>query len=359
MKSRILLVALVALLAAALLADWPSGGPYQLRWGAQTNGGTETQPRVAAGGYKLTDNLGNSSFVTDSFLTDGTTYKNRPGYRKVEWDERAPISSVDDLGADTVSSAPNFVITWGGADTTIEDGIGWGVRYYDIDFRRGPSGSWQHWHEGTALTSDIFGPYSPDTVFEDTVYYFRGRARDLAGNTEDWPATWDAWARYEQNVLEWEVYNYAHGNDWTIADSVSLNATVTADSASIFIVRNTGTEDLDIGIKGWPATGWALGVTQGIDRYALRARFNDDVHPPVLFEVADAVYDSGFTWATGRATDPDTLFGPGGFNVQDASADSVYRTENLWLQLRTPTDVSTWVYDQTIRIDLKAKVTTP
>jgi len=358
MKKHILSASIVILIAS-FCAAWPSSGPYQLRWGSYTNGGTETEPRVSVSGYRLTDNLGHASYVTDSFLTDGTNYINRPGYRKVEWDERPPISMVDDLGADTISSAPNFVITWGGADTTIEDGIGWGVRYYDVDFRRGPSGVWESWHINTTLASDFFGPFNPDTVFEDTVYYFRCNAFDLAGNVEDTALTWQAWARYKEQTLEWEVYNYVHDNDWTVADSTSLNATVTADSQNVFIVKNTGTEELDIGIKGWPTTGWALKTTPGIDRYALRARFNDNVRPPVLFDYEDAIYDSGFTWATGRVTDPDTLLGPGGFGILGASTDSVYRTENLWLQLQTPTDVSTWIFDQTIRLDLKAKLVSP
>ncbi|MCK5833485.1 hypothetical protein KAH81_07430 [bacterium] len=353
------LVTMGVMLFAGLCMAWPTGGPYQLRWGSYTNGGTETEPRVSGSGYQLTDNLGYASYVTDSFLTDGTTYINRPGYRKVEWDEQTPITSVDDLGADTISSAPNFIIAWGGADTTTSDGIGWGIRYYDVRFRRGPTGVWEDWYLNTSLTSSMFGPFVPDTVFDDTVYYFICRAYDLAGNVEEWPATWQAWAKYNEQTLEWIVYNYDDENDWTILDSVGLNATVSADSASVFIVKNTGTETIDIGIKGNPSTGWDLGTVRGIDKYALRARFNDNIHPPILYELSDAIYDSGYTWASGRAADPDTLFGPGGFNIQGASADSVYRTENLWLQLKTPSDVTTWIFDQTIRIDLKARTSTP
>ena len=354
MKRAILLILAASLLAGWALADWPSGGGYQLRWGATTNGGTETEPRVASG-LKLSDNLGSNSYTADSFLTDGTEYINRPGYRKVEWDERKPISSVDDMGADTISSSPTFVITWGGADTTIADGFGWGIRYFDVDFRRGVSGDWTDWLDNTTVTSAIFGPEDPDTVFEDTTYYFRCRAFDLAGNTEDTAATWQAWARYEEQTLEWVVYNLSLGDDWTIDDSVSLNSTITAEAGDVFIVKNEGMTDIDIGVKGNPSTGWSLEDATGIDEYALRARFDDNATPPVTFEGSDAVIDTGFTWATAA------LYGPGGINIagSGASGDSTAYTDNLWLQLRTPTDVTVFDYEQTIRIDLKAKASTP
>ncbi|RKZ30798.1 hypothetical protein DRQ36_04210 [bacterium] len=356
MKYKWIAVIMVAASAVVLIADWPTGGGYELRWNAITNGGTETELRESVTGYRVADNLGNASHVTDSFLTDGTFYINRPGYRKVEWDERAPFTSVNDLGADTISSAPNFPISWGGADTTIEDGIGWGIRYYDVQYRRNAGGSWEDWHVRTTLTSDIFGPLSPDTVFEDTTYYFRCRGYDLVDNIEDWPVgppDWQAWGRYEEQVLTWVVVNLADSNDWTIADSVPLNFTKTMEAADVFIIKNQGTAAIDMGIKGYSATGWALEPNPGDDQYALRAYFDDNATPPVTFTINDAVYDTGFTWATG------TIFGPGGTDIQDATADSTSRTENLWLQLKTPTAVSSWIDSQAIRLDLKAKASSP
>jgi len=356
-------IALVALFAGVLvvtaIADWPAGGGYQLRWGALTNGGTEGDERMAPSGLRVSDNLGNSSFTTDSFLTGGT-FINRPGFRKVDWDERYPFTTVNDLGPDTISSAPNFPISWGGADTTTEDGIGWGVRFYDIQYRMN-AGSWEDWHIQTVLGSDVFGPYVPDTVWEDSTYYFRCRAYDLPGNVEPWPTApeYQAWARWEQQTLEWVVVNQLDSNDWTIEDTLTFGYTATMEGGDLFIVKNNGTVAIDMGIKGYPATGWDLEQYAGIDRYALRGRFNDDPTPPVSFELADAVYDSGFTWATGRATDPDTLYGPGGWSIEGATADSVDRTENMWLQLRIPTEVSTWTPTQVIRMDLKAKAATP
>ncbi len=347
---NIMLIAAITLVATLCMA-WPTGGPYELRWGSYTNGGTETEPRVSSGGYVLTDNLGHASTVTDSFLTDGTAYKHRPGYRKVEWDEQPPITMVNHN--DSLWNTPGFVITWGGEDTTTSDGIGWGIRYYDVEFRRGPAGEWKPWLTNSTFTSGLFGPFVPDTVFEDTVYYFQCRAHDLPGNVEEWPPTWQAWARYNSTTLDWTVYNYDGENYWTISDSIGLNETVTADSANVFLVKNTGTETIDIGIKGSPATGWDLGATRGINRYGLRAYFNDDNTPPLVFDFEDAVLDTGFAWSSA------TVFGPGGFEIQDADADSVLRTENLWLQLLMPTELTHWTYSQVIRLDLKARVTTP
>ena len=356
------LIMAILIVAPVVMADWPSGGGYQLRWGAVTNGGTESEPRECAAGYFVTDNLGNASHVTDSFLTDGTTYINRPGYRKVEWDEREPITSVDGLGPDTISSAPNFPLSWGGADTTIEDGIGWGIRYYDIQYRINAGGTWQDWdgHTQTILTADIFGStYGPnpgDTICEDTTYYFRSRAYDKAGNVEDWPAApndWDAWARYEEQVLQWVVENNVGADDWTIGHDIEMDTFETVQDGDVFVVKNRGAVDIDIGVKGFSAVGWTLDSLSGIDKYALRAKFDDNATAPAhaVWPLTDAVRDSGFTWATA------TLFGPRGFAIEaPPDPDS---TDNLWLQLHTPSDWTAWVTDQTIRISLKAKATTP
>jgi hypothetical protein len=360
MKKLILCSILIGVFAASMLADWPSGGGYQLRWGAVTNGGSEGDVRMSSGGLRLSDNLGNSSFYTDSFLVGGAAYKNRPGFRKVDWDERHPFTSVNDLGADTISSAPNFPISWGGADTTTEDGIGWGVRFYDVQYRR-EAGTWQDWYIQTILTSAIFGPLAPETVYEDTIYYFRCRAYDLPGNVEPWPTSPDyqAWARYEQQVLEWVVVNQADSNDWTIEETLTYGYTATMQAGDLFIVKNNGSVEIDMGIKGYPTTGWTLRQSSGPDRYALRAHFDDNAVPPATFVIQDAVYDTGFTWASGRSTDPDTLLGPGGWGLQPAGSDSTSRTENLWLQLHVPTEASVWNPNQVIRLDLKAKTTTP
>lgn len=360
MRRTLIFAILIGALATGLIADWPSGGGYQLRWGAVTNGGTEGDDRTSSSGYRVSDNLGNASFYTDSFMTDGTNYINRPGYRKVDWDERYPLTSVNDLGADTISSAPNFPISWGGADTTIEDGFGWGIRFYDVQYKR-EDGAWQDWHIQTVLTSDVFGPSAPTTVYEDSTYYFRCRAYDLPGNVEPWPTSPDyqAWARYEEQILEWVVVNQADSNDWTIEDSLSYGYTATMESGDLFIVKNNGDIDIDMGIKGYPATGWDLEEAPGIDEYALRGYFDDNPTPPTTFTLNDAVYDTGFTWATGRGTDADTLYGPGGWGIQESTADSVFRTENLWLQLQLPTEVSAWTPTQVIRLDLKAKAVTP
>lgn len=347
----IVLVTIIGL--TVLLAEWPSGGPYQLRWGALTNGGTEGVMRESVSGLLLSDNLGNCSYVADSFLTDGTLYRIRPGYRKVDWDERYPYSSINPLGSDTISSGPTLPISWGGADTTTEDGIGWGIRYYDIQFKRNTTGTWRNWYINTPMTSGIFGPFSPDTVWADTTYFFRCRAHDKVGNVEPWPTTHQAWARYEMQTLQWIVVNYDGENDWTLGAPITLNSTTTADSASIFIVKNLGATTIDIGVKGYDAIGWDLKNTPGFDRYTLKARFDDNRTPPVVFAMNDVVYDSGFTWATA------SLYGPGGWGIQGVSADSVYRTENLWLQLLTPTAVSVWLDNQVIRLDLKAKPYAP
>jgi hypothetical protein len=93
-------------------------------------------------------------------------------------DKNPPTSSVNTLPA--TSSMP-FLVTWAGEDAcspTIE---------FQIQYRRGPAGSWQDWpvspgQPWTTETQAHFGlAAAGETVF------FRSRARDQAGNVEPWP----------------------------------------------------------------------------------------------------------------------------------------------------------------------------
>ncbi|MBC7234300.1 MAG: PD40 domain-containing protein [Chloroflexi bacterium] len=90
-----------------------------------------------------------------------------------------PTSRVNALPA---SSTLPFTVSWSGSDAcspTLE---------FQIQYRRGASGSWQDWavtpgQSWTTATQASFGLAAPG----ETVY-FRSRARDIAGNIEGWPS---------------------------------------------------------------------------------------------------------------------------------------------------------------------------
>ena len=64
----------------------------------------------------------------------------------------------------------DFTVSWAGQDT-------WsGIATYDVQVRDGYEGDWQDWRTETTATSDTFSGTHGHT------YFFRARARDLAGN---------------------------------------------------------------------------------------------------------------------------------------------------------------------------------
>ena len=95
---------------------------------------------------------------------------------------------MDALPAD--QTAISFVVSWSGADP----GGGSGIVDYDVQYRIEDSGGWLDWLLGTFLTSSTFGPFDPIKLRSGQTYHFRSRARDEAGNLEDYPG-WqgDTW----------------------------------------------------------------------------------------------------------------------------------------------------------------------
>jgi len=88
-------------------------------------------------------------------------------------DTVAPTSAVAVLPAKTTD--PTFTVTWSGSDGAS------GVISYDVQVRDGVGGTWQDWLVGTTEMASVFSGQV------NHIYYFRSRARDQAGNVEDWP----------------------------------------------------------------------------------------------------------------------------------------------------------------------------
>ena len=87
-------------------------------------------------------------------------------------DRAAPTSAVQEL---PTQSATPFTVYWLGMDATA------GIATYDVQYRDGLAAAWTDWLLGTTDTSAGF------TGEQEHTYYFRTRARDGAGNLEDWP----------------------------------------------------------------------------------------------------------------------------------------------------------------------------
>ncbi len=355
------IMAIMVILAVGVLV---SAQEMRLSWGAVTNGGAEFPNGRTGPGIRLADNIGNGGTAWDSILSDGASINLYPGYRFVDLDLRAPISHIDSM--DTVVHSPSFLISRSGADTTPEDGEGWGIRYYDVDYAVNDPSDWHPWFTHVTFTSAVFGPSSPVTVHAESTYYFRVKAYDLATNTEPDHSTYDQRVTYKPVILSFRVYNPESDTAiWSPADTFDPGETVTMDSASVLYVENTSTDSIVLGVSAMPSAMdtntwqpyWDLQQYPDKDVFALRARFDDNNHPPAAFTLADAIDDT-FKMAS------DGYFGgpsQGWLAPNDGTHDVSQYREHLWLQVLLPTSITqhgdTTVYQFIVKI--KGESATP
>jgi len=143
------------------------------------------------------DLLGWEPFVPKKTITlppgDGlkyvkVQYSDRAGNRS-DWyydtiilDTTPPTSTVSALPA--IQMASSFAVGWSGTDSPI-DVAKFDVQYKDATLMQGTGSSdpaWTDWYSDTTLSSALFtGEYGH-------TYYFRTRAKDIAGNVEEYPA---------------------------------------------------------------------------------------------------------------------------------------------------------------------------
>jgi hypothetical protein len=100
-------------------------------------------------------------------------------------DKKAPTSEV--LPLPVYSSNPELPLRWAGED----DPGGAGIASFDIQFRMMPNGQWTDWRTATNETGGTFDAEDGFT------YEFRSRARDAAGNVEEWPKQADTFTNVD------------------------------------------------------------------------------------------------------------------------------------------------------------------
>ena len=103
----------------------------------------------------------------------------------VNLDTGAPSSSMTPLPP---LSSSSITLNWSGTDSLS------GIASYDVQVREGDTGQWTDILSATSGGSIGFSGVSGRT------YYFRVRARDVAGNVEPWTVTYDAWTTVMRNV---------------------------------------------------------------------------------------------------------------------------------------------------------------
>ncbi|MCK4497289.1 MAG: hypothetical protein KAU24_03780, partial [Candidatus Aenigmarchaeota archaeon] len=77
---------------------------------------------------------------------------------------------------------------------------------YDINWSDGSG--WNDWFACTQITSSMFGPDSPVSVAEGVTYSFSSRARDVAGNVEEWPPQPDAYTTIDLTPPQYDLRAY-------------------------------------------------------------------------------------------------------------------------------------------------------
>jgi hypothetical protein len=96
-------------------------------------------------------------------------------------DKTPPSSQV--LPLPVYSNDSQLLVRWAGED----DPKGAGIASFDVQYRIAPDGQWTDWQMDTNQTQATFDGDNGYT------YEFRARARDAAGNVEDWPTKPDTY----------------------------------------------------------------------------------------------------------------------------------------------------------------------
>jgi hypothetical protein len=172
-------------------------------------------------------------------------------------DREPPQSTISGLA--TYQSSSVFTVSWQGSDGR----LGSGVAGYDLQVRQGHDGPWLTWMVNTPLTSALFAGQPGRT------YYFRVRARDVAGHIETYLGG-DGNARTavqvvpnydfeEQTFDPWELYG-------ALSDKSEVAETLSPRGESTWAAR-LGSPDYgastDLAVPGTVPTG-AANISQSI-----------------------------------------------------------------------------------------------
>lgn len=209
----------LAIMVGIGFAQYGSSASYNLQWKVIESGGNEGDD-VTSASYRLSSCIGQSTPVI-SGPSSSASYDFYPGFRKIDLDLRYPYSwftLVVEYSADT-----SFGLRWAAIDTTIEDGQGWGVWNYDIQYKIGAAGGWTDWLVDTEDTMATFGSEIPVDVTPGEVYHFRLRAQDKARNEAPWSDPWmDQDSTIVNYVIEFCVWTVAPGLPTDAANYATL-----------------------------------------------------------------------------------------------------------------------------------------
>jgi len=277
MQNRMLLV-FSALLLFLLIFDvsygqeghYGASTSYQLKWKGVSSVGNSSASgdSVRSASYVLTSTGGQGTSVNDSLYSHSATVKAFPGFIKLFHDWRNPYSWITGVVAtsDTVR-VDSFLVEWSGIDTTREDGVGWGLRNYTVQYSTNPTSGWTTWFTTTTLTSAWFGTSAglPIPTEPSHWYYFRVQACDYATNcATDWSnidSIFVFTTTYTLTVRnEYDVPPFAGGKVWVNGTEYDSPKSVTVGPGSSVIIAAN-----DVFVAGdtirYTFTGWSDGIS--------------------------------------------------------------------------------------------------
>lgn len=165
-------------------------------------------------------------------------------------------------------SPSTFPVTWSGEDP----GDGSGIDHYDVQYRIPAEEDWTPWLNNVEVTSAEWVGGSNGTIYE-----FRARGVDEAGNIEPWPDTREAWTEVDAiapaasvNTLPPLMFSQSFGVSWVGSDNVE------GSGVDVF--------DVQFRVEGEAWTNWYLGTdrtsatftgAQSGETYQFRARAID------------------------------------------------------------------------------------
>ncbi len=190
-------------------AAWPSWhhlgddstAPYSLNWDCSG---------VPDGGVWLTIHIIDKA---------GNETMDPGGYVYVILDRTLPSSSINTLLA--TQSNKSFTVSWSGSDSPAEvaSETASEIASYDVQYMAAGWWGWYDWLLGTTSTSAAF-----DNALDGHTYYFRCRARDKAGNYEDYPIDSDT-STTIQTCGTATADAYEQDNTYTAATMIGVEAT--------------------------------------------------------------------------------------------------------------------------------------
>ncbi len=110
-------------------------------------------------------------------------------------------------------------------------------------------------------------------------------------------------------------------------DTLTVSSTITMVAGEQFVITNCGDCHIGFGLEGVGTApcDWSFGAYNELDRCVVRAVFDNNPDPPVVFNRTHDYIKRSLTWAN------ETKFGPDGFDL------GLYEYYNLWMKFETPT----------------------